>query len=299
MTEYGEKHIQETLPKITKALGAAPLEISGLTVLKKGMTNQSVLFSCRGKRYILRIPGEGTDKLINRKQEAAVYESIQGAGIGDDLVFVDPETGYKLTEYWEGARTCDPANADDVYACMRRLHAFHGLKLTVAHTFDLFGQIDFYEWLRKGVSVYADYAETKEHVFTMREWIAQHAKPYVLTHIDAVPDNFLFLPGLKEPRLIDWEYAGMQDPDVDIAMFCIYAGYTHPQVDSLMEAYYPEGCTDEVRTKIYGYMAVCGLLWSNWCEYKHTLGANFGDYARRQYDYAKEYSKIFWEKIEK
>jgi len=40
-----------------------------------------------------------------------------------------------------------------------------------------------------------------------------------------VPDNFLFVEkdGKEEIRLIDWEYAGMQDPHVDVAMFCIYS----------------------------------------------------------------------------
>ena len=39
-------------------------------------------------------------------------------------------------------------------------------------------------------------------------------------------------------------------------------------------------------------MAVAGLLWSNWCEYKSALGVDFGEYALRQYDYAKDYYAI-------
>ena len=33
-------------------------------------------------------------------------------------------------------------------------------------------------------------------------------------------------------------------------------------------------------------------MWSNWCEYKEKLGISFGEYAMRQYQYAKEYSHI-------
>jgi hypothetical protein len=39
-------------------------------------------------------------------------------------------------------------------------------------------------------------------------------------------------------------------------------------------------------------MAVCGLLCSNWCEYKRPCGAEFEDYSERQYLYAKEYYEI-------
>lgn len=55
---------------ICKALCAKPEEVTDITVLKKGMTNRSFLFTCKDKKYIMRIPGEGTDQLINavRKQ---------------------------------------------------------------------------------------------------------------------------------------------------------------------------------------------------------------------------------------
>lgn len=50
---------------ISEALGVGAGQIGEITVLKKGMTNRSFLFSCNEK-YIMRIPGEGTDKPVNR-----------------------------------------------------------------------------------------------------------------------------------------------------------------------------------------------------------------------------------------
>lgn len=38
---------------------------------------------------------------------------------------------------------------------------------------------------------------------------------------------------------------------------------------------------------------MCGLLWSNWCEYKGQLGVEFGEYSLRQYRYAKDFYRIF------
>ena len=51
------------------------------------------------------------------------------------------------------------------------------------------------------------------------------------------------------------------------------------------------------RVKIYCYIAMCGLLWSNWCEYKRQLGVEFGEYSLMQYRYAKEYYKYATEGI--
>ncbi len=292
----------EAIQVICKALDAKSTDITNITVLKKGMTNRSFLFECREKKYIMRIPGEGTDQLINRCQEAAVYSTIDGRHICDDIVYINQENGFKITEFLAGARVCDPGNYEDVRKCMKRLRAFHELKLKVNHVFDIFGQMEFYETLWDGMpSVYRDYRRTKENVLSLKPYIDSHAGEKVLTHIDAVPDNFLFIEkdGKEEIRLIDWENAGMQDPHVDVAMFCIYSLYNKRQVDRLIAAYFTEGCDDETKIKIYCYIAACGLLWSNWCEYKRNLGVEFGEYSLRQYRYAKDYYRYVQEKLKK
>ena len=282
----------DAIGTICRVFDASPRDITHITVLKKGMTNRSFLFTCRGKQYIMRIPGEGTDRLIDRRQEAAVYGAIRDLSLCDDVYYIDPANGYKITAFLENARVCDPEDPNDVRRCMAFLRKFHERRLHVGHSFDIFGQIEFYEQLWKGnPSVYADYRRTKEQILSLRPYIEAHAGEKVLTHIDAVPDNFL-LTG-DDIRLIDWEYAGEQDPHVDIAMFAIYALYDRAQIDALIDAYFPEGCPGETRLKIYCYVAACGLLWSNWCEYKRQLGVEFGEYSLRQYRYAKDFYRIF------
>ncbi len=294
--DSGSNHLKTDAIKIAAdSLKVSPSEITDIEMLKKGMTNRSFLFSCRDRRYIMRIPGEGTDQLINRVEEASVYNVLDGKNICDNIMYMNPENGYKITEFIENSRVCNPFNPLDVHDCMKRLREFHNLRLKVEHTFDIFQKIDFYESLWDGKpSVYRDYGQTKRNVLSLKPFIDKHAKAYALTHIDAVPDNFLFSNEnlKKQIHLIDWEYAGMQDQDVDLAMFCIYAMYDRKHVDKLIDAYYTEGCPDDIRVKIYCYIACCGLLWSNWCEYKRNLGVDFGEYALRQYRYAKEYFGI-------
>ena len=272
-------------------------EIKNITVLKKGMTNRSFLFECQNQKYIMRIPGEGTDRLINRKEEADVYQALENRQICDDVLYMNPDNGYKITAYLEDATNCDAENWDEVEACMTKLREFHELNLTVDHRFDIFGQIDFYESLWNGEkSYFKDYETTKTAIFELKKWIDTLEKNETLVHIDAVPDNFLFTKdGI---RIIDWEYAGMQDPHVDIAMFCIYSLYSRNQVDHLIDLYFKGDVSPIIRTKIYAYIASAGLLWSNWCEYKRSLGIDFGEYSLCQYRYAKEYSKLVLSTLE-
>ncbi|RKJ46733.1 winged helix-turn-helix transcriptional regulator [bacterium 1XD8-76] len=284
-----------------EALCVKEEDITGISVLKKGMTNRSFSFCCGGKKYIMRIPGEGTEQLINRREEAEVYREIREQNICDEVIYIDAENGYKITEYIQGARVCDPCAESDIRKCMEKLRNFHALKLVTAHEFDIWKQIEFYESLWEGESSsYRDYFQTKESVLSLRPFTEKYAAQKVLTHIDAVPDNFLFVVdenGKESIRMIDWEYAGMQDPHIDIAMFCIYSFYERAQVDHLIDLYFAEGCEKTLRIKIYCYIAACGLLWSNWCEYKRKLGVEFGEYSLRQYRYAKEYYRIAREEM--
>ena len=287
---------REAVAVIAGELAVRPDEIVDVFALSRGMTNHSFLFSCGGKKYIARVPGEGTGRLINRRQEAEVYRAIAGKGFCDDPVCIDPENGYKVTPFLEGVRTCDPTDANDLRKCMAMLKRLHDMRLTVDHSFDIFGQIEFYETLWDGApSLHEDYQETKASVLALREYVDGHAGGRCLAHIDATPDNFLFYPGEdgeERLQLTDWEYSGMQDPHVDIAMFCAYSLYDQRQVDALIDIYFDRRCDEGTRVKIYCYIALCGLLWSNWCEYKKNLGVDFEEYERYQYRFAKDYCRI-------
>lgn len=292
----------DTVSLISRKLNVSTNDIKDVAMLKKGMTNRSFLFSCHNEKYIVRVPGEGTAQLIDRKKEALVYKAINGKNICDEIVYINPINGYKITKYIENARVCNPLDDNDLKKCMSKLRELHEMELSVDHEFDVFAQIEFYEHLRDGTSsVYEDYNQVKENVFSLKPYIEAYAGKRVLAHIDAVPDNFLFTKegGKEDIRLIDWEYAGMQDPHIDIAMFCIYALYNKQQVDNLIRFYFVEGCPDEIKIKIYCYIAICGLLWSNWCEYKKQLGVEFGEYALRQYQFAKDYYEIVQGELKK
>lgn len=281
----------EAIQIIEDTLKVDKTKIHNIHTLKKGMTNRSFSFECNNKRYIMRIPGEGTDKLIDRKEEYDVYQQIKGEPYTENILYLNPQNGYKLSEFLENTRNSEADDWEDVIKSMDLLRKFHQEKLQVNHQFDIWKQIEFYENLRDTPSAYKDFLITKENVLNLKQFIQDNIHQWSLCHIDANADNFLINQQGKI-FLIDWEYAGMQDPDLDIAMYAIYAGYNKQQFDKLIDIYYQDKCDKIIRYKIYAYAAVGGLLWSNWCEYKQSLGLDFGEYSLSQYRYAKEYSKL-------
>ncbi len=277
---------------IQKTFGCEQNDIKDLELLNKGMTNHSFCFNVYDERYIMRIPGEGTEKLVNRSDEYENYLVIKNKGLCDNPIYINPDNGYKITRFLNNVRPCDSYSEKDLIVCMKKLKEFHNMKLKVSHNFDIYNQIDYYEKLRgHRKSVYSDYDTVKNNVFELKRFVDSLNKDFCMSHIDSVCDNFLFYNnnGREELQLTDWEYAGMQDPHVDLAMFCIYSMYDNDRIDRLIDIYFDDKCSYKNRIKIYCYIAQCGLLWSNWCEYKSVFEIDFGDYALSQYDYARKY----------
>ena len=65
-----------------------------------------------------------------------------------------------------------------------------------------------------------------------------------------------------------------------------------PSIDRVINLYYKQQVNAVRKYKIYAYIALAGLLWSNWCEAKQDKGLIYSTYAHKQYRYAKEYSRI-------
>ena len=180
-------------------------EIHNIRCLKSGMTNQSFLFQIQGKQYLCRIPGPGTEALINRKQEKEVYDTVASLGITEHILYFNGDNGYKISEYYEGSRNADPENPEEMKRCMALLNRLHGSGLHVNHDFDIQERIQFYEQLclAYGSIPFDDYEMVSEWMEELLELLSKQKREKVLSHIDSVADNFLFLPdGIIS--LIDW-----------------------------------------------------------------------------------------------
>lgn len=289
---YQNHSDNQALELVSEVLKVPESEIHDIRCLKSGMTNKSFLFQVHDKHYICRIPGPGTELLINRQQETEVYKVIAPLNLSEHIIYMNGKTGYKIAEYYEGARNSRPDNWEDVAACMKELHRLHKSGLTVDHDFDIRERILFYEKLcsAHGGTLFEDYQQVRGWMDELMDQLDALHRPKALSHIDSVADNFLFLPD-GSVRLIDWEYAGMSDPLIDVSMCAIYSYYDDEAVDHLIEIYFGRKPTEEERLVIYSYIALGGFLWALWAVYKSAVGDEFGEYTLIMYRYAKRYYK--------
>lgn len=291
-SKYQNHSDNEAMKLVSRVFQVSESEISNIRCLKAGMTNHSFLFEVKGNHYICRIPGPGTDRLINRRQEYDIYSLVTPLGITEHVLHFDADTGYKIAEFYRDARNADAKNENDMKQCMKLLKKLHHADLQAEHVFDLRERISFYESLCCGrqLQLFEDYRKVHGFMMELLDKLESLNRPFCLSHIDSVSDNFLFLSD-GTLRLIDWEYAGMQDPLIDVAMCGIYSYYTEEELDKLLELYLENKPSPEERFVTYACSALGGFLWCLWAVFKSLEGEEFGDYTIVMYRYAKRYYK--------
>lgn len=75
----------ETLGNICSTLGCAPQDVTEFSPIDEGLTNDSFRFIAKGKPYVYRRPGAGTEKIISREGEA--FAQGIAAELGLDRTF--------------------------------------------------------------------------------------------------------------------------------------------------------------------------------------------------------------------
>ena len=305
MNKISEETSKELQNKICELMQVSPEEVSDIDYLAGGMTNMSYTFYYNGERYIFRVPGIATDTMISRKEEAESYNAVNGLGICEDIIYINPENGYKISKFIENTHVCDPKNPQDVILCFKTLCKLHDMKLKVSHTWDTYERFETYDSIWAGQpTIFKDYEKMKKELFALKDYIDMHSEEYQLSHLDPVNINWLITNDAENPRayLIDWEYAAMQDPHVDLVCFGIFAEYNKEEMDWLIDKYFElrhQTCSYETRTKIYALIATFGLLWVSWSEAKRIEGQDFTEYAKGQYKYAQEYLQYVKERLRK
>lgn len=297
--------MSDVLGVICESLNVNESTISDIQRLSTGMTNRGYVFTYKGERYIVRIPGVGTDKLVDRVKEATIYDTINGLGFSDDIIYINPKTGIKISKYLEDTHVCDPYNDKDVILSLKTLCRLHDMKLKVDYTWDTYREFDLYDPIWKGhSSIFTDYEKVKKEILGLRKFIEDNTDEVILTHVDANHTNNLITNDPSNPRayLIDWEFASMYDPHLDIVCFAIFAYYERERMEWYIDKYFElrnQKCSYDTRTKIYAYIATYGLLWTSWAEAKRIEGQDLTDYAKVQYKYAKDYLAIVKERLGK
>lgn len=124
-------------------------------------------------------------------------------------------------------------------------------------------------------------------------------------HNDLVPENFI---RNRQGRmyLIDWEYAGQNDPMWDIGSHFLECEFTAEDERVYLEYYYGKAAGEDFLArqmeKIRIFQMSQDILWSLWTAIKEAKGEQFGSYGRDRLERAvkmkKEYIETYGKTIQ-
>lgn len=250
-----------------------------------GMTNKNYLIIINNKKYVLRIPGNGTEEMIDRVSEGVNVNLVTTIDLDKSLLYFDPDTGIKISEYINNAKTINSQtarkNSNQITKVLKKLHTSD---FKFNNIFDVFLEIEKYEKLALEANAvfYQNYDEIKEKVLELRELLKSYKIELAPCHNDPVPENFI--KSDDDIYLIDWEYSGMNDPMWDLAAHMLECLFSKEEEKIFIKDYFGRKITieEEIRIKI---MKICqDFLWSIWTVLKEAQGDDFGEYGIERYN---------------
>jgi thiamine kinase-like enzyme len=239
-----------------------------------GLTNRVFRIDTGKDRYVLRIPGEGTEAYINREVEIHNARVAARSGVSAEVIHADSASGVMLCRHIDGIVTMTPeefARRDGAAArAGRALKQMHDWSETFEFRFELFSMIDEYLGIldERKAELPPGYADVVESAQPVRAALERNPVKLAPCHCDPLCENFL--DSGERMWIVDWEYSGMNDPLWDLGDLSVEAGFTAAQDMELMRAY----CDREPERAELGrmviYKAMCDLLWTLWGLIQHS-----------------------------
>lgn len=278
------------MDNIVSVLQCSKSDIKEIYPIKSGMTNISFYFSCLGKKYVYRHPGEGTEKYINRANEAFAMTQASRLGLDNTFIYMDAEDGWKISHYIEDVRMLDYHNNDDVKKAMQLVRRLHEAKIKSECAGDIWLAANAFIKKIPHVVKIKGFQDLHDFIKGIYDYVRLDNAEKVLCHYDCYDPNFL-LDRQGKMYLIDWEYACVDDPAIDLGTFICCADYSYSEALKVIEVYLARKPEAEELRHFVAYIAIASYYWYLWALYQEANDNHVGDYLYIWYKYSWEYGK--------
>jgi thiamine kinase-like enzyme len=247
-------------------------ESTGITRLG-GLTNRNYKIDCQHGTFVLRLAGEGTGDYIDREAELNNASIASEAGVNAEIVHFDTASGTMLCRYIDNAVTMDIEGLRNLDALRRTGQSFrqlHDCGRDFQGQFELFQQVDQYlAVLRElGAELPDGYSEVQKDAEQVRSALSMHPLPNKPCHCDPMVENCI--DDGSKMYIIDFEYAGNNDPMWDLGDISVEGDFTAEQDHEFMSAYFGQAPNSFDVGRMVMYKAMCDLLWTLWGVVQHA-----------------------------
>ncbi len=275
-------HLQAIFPE--KDVSKALIEPIG------GMSNKNFKIGFEGRNYVLRVPGNGSEGMVERANEEFNASAACRMGVNPEIRYFNPSTGIKLADFINDAETLNAATIqrhDNMRKIARIYQTIHNSRIRLKNEFNIFHEIEKYDRLMNsaGVAMYDGWELIRPRVMMLENYLNTLGVDLKPCHNDALYENFIKASD-GTIYLIDWEYSGMNDPMADFAALFIEAGFEKENEDYILEKYFEGSIPANAREKILCYQILWDYLWAQWTVIKEAKGDDFGSYGHDRFQRA-------------
>ncbi len=268
-----------------------------------GMTNHSYKITrCDGKEYLVRLPGDGTEDMINRLDERKSTELGCKLGIDSPLIYFGDD-GRKVMRF-----ISDPQEMNEEVLKKKNIleqvagifHKLHTCGVDTGVKFEVFEMAELYEKIihDAGVAFYDDYKYVKQVVIDIKGEIdSAKVSAKVPCHNDSLIGNWV-LDGSGRLYLIDWEYSGMNDAMWDLSCFSIETSCSSEKDDELLNYYFGRSASTDEKKRFIATKLYVDFLWTLWGLTRVQYEGEFmQEYADGRYKRLKENVDLYKELV--
>ena len=213
-------------------------------------------------------------------------------GVDSELIYFNEETGIKISEFILNAETLSPEAAKkqhNMKMVCNILRTLHNSKEKMNNNFDIYKKIEKYENLSKEADglFYEDYYHVKDKIYYLKNIMNELDVTYTPCHNDTIAENFI-KSSEDKMYLIDWEYAGMNDPMWDLAAHSLENSFNDNEEELFLKIYFNGKVEEKYKKRILINKIYQDFLWSIWTNIKEAKGDDFGSYGLDRYNRAKK-----------
>ena len=282
LREFDKTYVANTNSKIIANIKSVfhcrEEDIVAFRCINEGLTNTSFIFRIAGKDYIYRHPGDGTQFIINRRNERTSLENAKALGIDPTYIYMDVEEGWKISKFVKKFREPDYNSKEDskmVIDVMRRLHS-SGVKVNYGlHPWEDACAIE--TLLReKDPFCFEQNEVLKEKIHHLYQKTIGDGVVPCFCHGDTYKHNWMIKPD-GNVILIDWEYSGYSDPGIDVGYYIVDAMYDIETARAFIKEYLQSAWCPKLDFHYLAYTAIIAYYWFVWAVYRESCGADMGE----------------------
>lgn len=246
--------------------------------VSEGMTNTSFIFKINGVDYIYRHPGDGTESIINRKNEKTSLIKAKEIGIDPTYIYADVNEGWKISVFVPQFREPDYTSFEDSKKVLEVLRKLHRSDVKVDYGMEPWKDAGDMEalLLSKDPECFRRYENLKKKIGTVYERTLGDGIQKCFCHGDTYKPNWMFKPD-GEVILIDWEYSGYSDPGIDVGYYIVDAMYEFDEAERFIKEYLQENYNETTKFHFMAYTAIIAYYWFVWAMYRESCGAVMGE----------------------